>query len=99
MSQHRSLKPEDKDKKHKSVLNRFERIKMLKEKGHWEEGNSVFGLPKVKVTKVKLKKEKLKEAEEKEVQEQPQKEKAQEKETKGVKETTGAGEKEKKKEK
>jgi len=61
MSQHRSLRSDSKDKKQRSVLNRFERIKILKEKGEWKEGDSLFGLPKVKVLKLKLKKHKAKE--------------------------------------
>jgi len=58
MSQHPSLRISDKDKKHRSVLKRHERIKTLKEKEKWEEDDSVFGLPKVKVTRFKIKKEK-----------------------------------------
>ncbi len=58
MSQHPSLRVSDKDKKQRSVLKRHERIKALKEKEKWEEKDSVFGLPKVKVTRFKIKKEK-----------------------------------------
>ena len=58
MSQHPSLRISDKDKKHRSVLKRHERIKQLKEKEKWEEEDSVYGLPKVKVTRFKIKKEK-----------------------------------------
>ena len=58
MSQHPSLRISDKDKKQRSVLKRHERIKTLKEKEKWEEGDSVFGLPKVKITRFKIKKEK-----------------------------------------
>ena len=64
MSQHRSLRAAAKDKKIKSVHNRFERIKELQEKGKWDEQKSVFGLPKVKVERIKVKKGKTKSAEE-----------------------------------
>lgn len=63
MSQHPSLRISDKDKKQRSVLKRHERIKTLKEKEKWEEEDSVFGLPKVKVTRFKIKKEKAAAAE------------------------------------
>lgn len=64
MSQHPSLRSSDKDKQHRSVLKRYERLKILKEKEVWKEGASVFGLPKVKILRFKIKKEKaVKEAE------------------------------------
>lgn len=58
MSQHPSLRSSAKDKKHRSVLKRYERIGILKEKELWKKEESVFGLPKVKVIKFKIKKEK-----------------------------------------
>lgn len=58
MSQHPSLHISDKDKKQRSVLKRHERVKALKDKEKWEEEDSVYGLPKVKVTRFKIKKEK-----------------------------------------
>ena len=58
MSQHPSLRGFDKNKKHRSVLKRYERISLLKEKEKWSEEDSVFGLPKVKIIKFKIKKEK-----------------------------------------
>jgi small basic protein (TIGR04137 family) len=59
MSQHPSLRSSDKDKKHRSVLKRYERVKLLKEKDKWEEEkDSVYGLPKVKIVRFKIKKEK-----------------------------------------
>lgn len=70
MSQHRSLRSAAKDKKQRSVLGRLERIKLLREKDTWQDGDSVFGLPKVKVTKIKMKKDKPKEAEEKKAAEE-----------------------------
>ncbi|OGW83642.1 MAG: hypothetical protein A2987_04675 [Omnitrophica bacterium RIFCSPLOWO2_01_FULL_45_10] len=64
MSQHPSLKSSDKNKQHRSVLKRFERIKILKDKGLWKDEDSVYRLPKVKVIKFKMKKEKAAAAEE-----------------------------------
>jgi len=58
MSQHPSLRSSDKDKQHRSVLKRHERLKILKDKEKWEEKDSVFGLPKVKILRFKIKKEK-----------------------------------------
>lgn len=58
MSQHPSLRSSDKDKAHRSVLKRFERLKTLKDKEKWDEKHSVFGLQKVKVIRFKIKKEK-----------------------------------------
>ena len=58
MSQHPSLRSGEKSAKFRSVLKRYERIKKLKEKEKWEEGESVYGLPKLKIVKFKVKKEK-----------------------------------------
>ncbi len=58
MAQHPSLRSKEKSKQHRTVLKRFERVKELKAKEKWEDGDSVFGLPKLKVLKFKLKKEK-----------------------------------------
>src|SRR3989338_33233 len=58
MSQHPSLRSSDKDKQHRSVLKRYERLKSLKDKEKWDENKSVFGLQKVKVIRFKIKKEK-----------------------------------------
>ncbi|MFA5143123.1 MAG: small basic protein [Candidatus Omnitrophota bacterium] len=58
MSQHPSLRSSDKGKQHRSVLKRYEKLKVLKEKEKWDEGKSVFGLAKVKIVKFKIKKEK-----------------------------------------
>ena len=63
MSQHPSLRSSEKDKKHRSVLKRYERIKILKDKEKWKDGESVFGLSKVKIVKFKIKKEKAAAAE------------------------------------
>lgn len=48
MSQHPSLKGAAGSGKKRSVLKRFERVKLLKERGEWKEGQSPIGLPKTK---------------------------------------------------
>jgi small basic protein (TIGR04137 family) len=58
MSIHPSLSSSTKNKKQKSVLKRAERLKLMLEKGTWHEGDSVFGLPKIKTVRIKIKKEK-----------------------------------------
>lgn len=62
MSQHSSLKSGRKRKRHRSVLKRFERLKILEEKKEWKEGDPIFGLPKVKTVRIRMKKEKAAEA-------------------------------------
>jgi small basic protein (TIGR04137 family) len=42
----------------RNVLTRVERIAKLKETDRWNEGDSVLGLPKVRVQKLTLKKKK-----------------------------------------
>lgn len=44
--------------KNRNVLTRVERIAKLLENDRWQEGDSLFGLPKVRVQKVSLKKKK-----------------------------------------
>jgi small basic protein (TIGR04137 family) len=61
MSIHPSLSASAQNKKQKSVLKRSERLKKMLEKGSWHEGDSVFGLPKIKTVRIKIKKEKAKE--------------------------------------
>lgn len=61
MSIHSSLSASAQNKKQKSVLKRTERLKIMLEKGTWHEGDSVFGLPKIKTVRIKIKKEKVKE--------------------------------------
>ena len=51
-------------RRHRSVLKRLERIRILKERGEWKEGYSFFGLPKIKTQKIKVKKEKVEKPEE-----------------------------------
>jgi len=58
MSIHPSLSSSIKQRKQKSVLKRTERLKILLEKGEWDEKKSVFGLPKIKTVRIKIKKEK-----------------------------------------
>lgn len=58
MSIHSSLRGGGKGKKHRSVLKRYERLKVLKDKKLWSEERSVLGIPKVKMQKLKVKKEK-----------------------------------------
>lgn len=54
MSIHRSLKSSSALERHRNVLTRAERIKILKEEEKWQEGRSVFGLPKVAHRKVSV---------------------------------------------
>lgn len=61
MSIHPSLNASAQNKKQKSVLKRSERLRTMLEKGSWHEGDSVFGLPKIKTVRIKIKKEKAKE--------------------------------------
>ena len=58
MSIHSSLRISGKGNKHRSVLKRYERLKVLKEKKLWDEEKAVLGLPKVKQQRVRIKKEK-----------------------------------------
>lgn len=48
MSKHSSLKIAGGAGGKRSVLKRFERIKLLKERGQWKKGKSPIGLPKTK---------------------------------------------------
>ena len=59
MSIHRSLKSTNTMKRHRSVLSRLERTKILQEKGSLDlQSSSVLGLPKVKHLKMRIRKEK-----------------------------------------
>ncbi len=62
MSIHPSLTISEKDKKVRSVLKRIERIRQMQEKGDWKQGDSVYGLPKIKSIRIKVKKEKVEKA-------------------------------------
>jgi small basic protein (TIGR04137 family) len=48
----------------RSVLTRAERIERLKKADRWEDGDSPFGLAKVRVYKISMKKKKKKKKEE-----------------------------------
>jgi small basic protein (TIGR04137 family) len=48
----------------RNVLNRAERLSRLQETERWKDGDSPFGLPKVRVAKLAMKKKKVKKAEE-----------------------------------
>lgn len=48
MSQHNSLKAAGGSDKKRSVLKRFERVKLMRARGQWKEGMSPMGLPKTK---------------------------------------------------
>ena len=56
MTVDRSLKLKSTLLRARSVLSRAERLAELKEAGKWRDGESVFGLPKVKVRRVKRRK-------------------------------------------
>lgn len=58
MSVHPSLRITGKMKRHRSVLTRLERLKLLQTQGTWEPTQSPLGLPKVRNLRVKVKKEK-----------------------------------------
>ena len=60
MSKHNSLKISGGATGKRSVLKRFERVKLLKERGQWKEGQSPLGLAKVRVQKISMKKKKAK---------------------------------------
>ncbi|MFQ5964782.1 MAG: small basic protein [Candidatus Scalinduaceae bacterium] len=66
MSIDKSLVTKGKLARHRNVLTRAERVKFLMDEGLWEEGKSVFGIPKVKNIKIRKKakaaKEKTEEA-------------------------------------
>lgn len=46
MSQHASLKKSSNVGAKRSVLKRYERVKVLQKRGLWKEGKSPIGLPK-----------------------------------------------------
>ena len=59
MSIHRSLRSANTMKRHRSVLSRLERSRILQEKGALDlQASSVLGLPKVKHLKMRVRKEK-----------------------------------------
>ena len=48
MSKHNTLKAKGSAAGKRSVLKRFERVKLMKERGQWKDGRSPIGLPKTK---------------------------------------------------
>ena len=56
MSLHSSLKLKKGGGEQRSVLKRFEKVKILHEKKLWGETTAVFRLPKVKTVRLKVKK-------------------------------------------
>ncbi len=58
MSIHSSLRSSGMSK-HRSVLKRHERLKVLKDRHLWDDQKTVLGLVKVKQQKLKIKKEKV----------------------------------------
>jgi small basic protein (TIGR04137 family) len=65
MSIDKSLRRKNALQRARSVLTRYERIKVLKDEERWQEGRSPYGLPKVKVVKIVVKKHKKAKEEEK----------------------------------
>ncbi len=63
MSIHGSLKNKGKLKRHRSVLTRTEQLDALKDEERWKDGDSIYGLPKVRVRRAKRKKAAKKEEE------------------------------------
>lgn len=60
----KSLKIRRGGSSNRSVLTRGERLEKLRESDRWQEGDSPFGLAKVRVRKLVMKKKKKKVAEE-----------------------------------
>lgn len=65
MTMHKSLRLGSSMVRHRNVYNRWERLLKLKEQGRWNDGDSIYGLPKVRAVVVKVggKKKKAKAAE------------------------------------
>ena len=75
MSIDKSLANKGKLTRHRSVLTRSERVKVLTNEGSWQEGRSVFGLPKVKTIKIQKKGKSAKEKSEESPADKEKKEK------------------------
>ena len=58
MSIHSSLRTAGRGRKFRSVLKRYERLRVLKDKNLWSEDRPVLGIPKVKQQRIRVKKEK-----------------------------------------
>jgi len=65
MSMHKTMKRDKNLGGTRNVLNRVQRIKLLKERGLWKDGDKVTGLPKEKILKLKKLKTEKKVEEEK----------------------------------
>ena len=50
MSVHKSLKLKGSLKRTRNVWKRSERIELMKERGDWKAGRSIYSLPKTRVT-------------------------------------------------
>ena len=48
MTRHRSFRSGSRTQTSRTVLNRRERVALLKKRGQWEKGDRVTGLPKTK---------------------------------------------------
>jgi len=48
MSVHKSLKLKNMLVRSRNVFTRAERLRILREKGKWKKGQSIYGLPKVR---------------------------------------------------
>jgi small basic protein (TIGR04137 family) len=55
MTVHKSLKLKDSLTRARGVLSRGERLALLKERGLWRDGQSIYGLRKTRVAVVKKK--------------------------------------------
>lgn len=51
MTVHKSLKLKGSLQRSRNVLTRDERIQLMKERGNWKKGRSIYGLPKTRVGK------------------------------------------------
>ncbi len=49
MSVHKSLKIKGTLQRMRNVHKRVERIELMKERGDWKEGQSIYGMPKTRV--------------------------------------------------
>ena len=63
MTMDKSLKGKTGLRGHRSVLTRTERLAKLAQLGRWKEGNTLFGLPKVRVEKARVRVKPKKEVE------------------------------------
>lgn len=53
MSVHRSLKHRSDTDRSRNVYSRWERLQKLQEKGRWNNGDTIYGLPKVRTGIIK----------------------------------------------